>query len=305
MQASPDTGTTDAALALLDRLSPPDGAARFMLWVHYQDPHGPYTPPEVFAQKAAALEPEAGRLEVLGTNHGGPGIPAYQALGERREVAWYRAAYRGEVAYVDSELGRLLDGVAARGLADATLVVLTADHGEALGEHDVWFAHGHDLTEELVRVPLLLRDPGAPPARRSDVVTLVDLHTTLLRRLTGEAPGGGPGRDLLAPGAEDVASLPFLETIAYSGSKRVGLVADDYKLILTWREGVWQARLFRRGREDVDFSASAPQVAAALRDRLGELQAGFAALRPDVLNQELSPEVRARLEALGYLDGED
>ena len=298
-------GTTDAALAALDRLlAAPDGApARFFLWVHYQDPHGPYTPPPELAQRARALEPDAGRLEVLASNHGGPGIPAYQVLGDEREVAAYRAAYRGEVAYLDNEVGRLREGLASRGLADHALLAFTADHGEALGEHDVWFAHGHDLTDELLRVPLLLHGPGIEPGRRDEVVSLQDLFPTLLRRLLGpEAAAGLPGRDLLADGAAQRESVPYFDTLAYGATRRTGLLADDYKLILTWRDGVWRSRLYRRGHEDVDLSASAPQVAAALRERLGAVQRDALAGARAELRQEISADERARLEALGYAE---
>jgi arylsulfatase len=295
------TLTSDAALAVLDGLlAPPAQDARFLLWVHYQDPHGPYTPPAPYAERAAALEPEAGSLPVLENNHGGHGIPEYQALGEEREVAFYRGRYRGEVAYVDTELGRLLDGLEARGLAESALLVFTADHGEALGEHDVFFAHGHDLTDELVRVPLLLRAPGVAPGRRADVVSLLDLYPTLLARLAGAAAEGLPGRDLLAPGAASRESTPYLDTLAYGATRHTGLVAEGYKLILTWREGSWRARLFRRGAEEVDLAAPAPQVAARLRERLIALHDESERSRRAETQQALTADERARLEALGY-----
>ncbi|HXK21624.1 MAG TPA: sulfatase [Myxococcota bacterium] len=295
--------TTDAALAALDRLlgAQPGEPTRFFLWVHYQDPHGPYTPPPELAARARALEPDAGRLEPLPTNHGGHGIPAYQVLGDEREVAAYRAAYHGEVAYLDAEIGRLLGGLADRKLRDETLVVFTADHGEALGEHDVFFAHGHDLTDELTHVPLFFAGPGVDPGRRSDVASLVDLYPTLLARLVGD-PGAAdlPGRDLLADGADERASVPYLDTLSYGATRRTGVVADGYKLILTWKDGVWQSRLYRKGHEDVDLGASAPQLTSALRDRLGDLQHQVVAEGRAELRQQLTPEERAQLQVLGY-----
>jgi arylsulfatase len=295
--------TTDAALAALDRLvaAQEGGAPRFFLWVHYQDPHGPYTPPPELAQRARSLEPDVGRLEPLSTNHGGHGIPAYQVLGDEREIGAYRAAYHGEVAYLDGEVGRLLQGLADRKLRDHTLVVFTADHGEALGEHDVFFAHGHDLTDELTHVPLFFAGPGIEAGRRADVISLVDLYPTLLARLVGDPVATGlAGRDLLADGADERASVPYLDTLSYGATRRTGLVADGYKLILTWQDGVWQSRLFRKGHEDVDLGASAPQLSSALRNRLGEIQHQIVADGRAELRQQLSPEERAQLEVLGY-----
>ena len=79
------SATTDAALAVLDGLlAPAQGEPpRFLLWVHYQDPHGPYTPPPELAQRARAFEAPAGRLEPLPSNHGGARHPRLSSAGRR------------------------------------------------------------------------------------------------------------------------------------------------------------------------------------------------------------------------------
>jgi arylsulfatase A-like enzyme len=132
------------------------------------------------------------------------------------------------------------------------------------------------------------------------VVSLLDLYPTLLHQLGDAPPGKRPGRDLLAPGAEQTDSVPYLDTLSYGATRRSGLVAEGFKLILTWQDGAWRSRLFRRGHEDVDLSAPAATLAARLRSRLGELQqATLRGQRPEQ-RQELAPDERARLEALGY-----
>jgi arylsulfatase len=300
---APDT--TRAALAVAERLRAGDAedAQRYLLWVHYQDPHGPYTPPPELTAHARLLEPDAGTLPVLPGNHGGRGIPAYQVLGERREIADYRAAYRGEVAYLDAELGRLLDGLRERGLLEDALVVFTADHGEAMGEHGVWFAHGHDLTDDLVRVPLIVAGPGVAPGRRSDVVSLVDLVPSLLRALEAEPPAELPGRDVLAPDASLEDSVPLLDTLAYGGTRSTGIVERGYKLILRFADGAWRARLYRRGREQVDIAAPAPQLAGQLRESLLARQERDRHAERVETPQQLDAAERAALEALGYTAG--
>jgi arylsulfatase len=296
--------TTDAAIRAQQRLEESGGP--WFLWVHYQDPHGPYTPPEGLRERY--LEAERGaqdgarQLDAPPDKYGDGAIPAYQFLDDRREVAWYRAGYHGEIAYLDAEVGRLLDALDGLGRLDDAVVVFAADHGEALGEHDYWFAHGHQLTDELVRVPLLLRVPGRAPARRSDVVSLVDVAPTLTRLLLG-APRipDGPGRDLLAPDAGDRDSVPYLATLGGGPAPRIGLVEDGYKLILTWRGDLWSAQLYRRGHEEVDLSAPAPQVARRLRAQLDELRQRY---DRDVeeRRQEFSEDEEAMLRALGYLE---
>ena len=151
--------TTDAALRQIDACTGPD--RHCFLWVHYQDPHGPYTAPGPMRQQLIDDERRApdGRRElpVRSDNSGVGGIPAYQYLDGQREVAFYRAGYDAEVAYLDQQVGRLLLGLRNRGLDERALIVFCSDHGEALGERDYWFAHGEYVDDSLVHVPLLIR----------------------------------------------------------------------------------------------------------------------------------------------------
>jgi len=297
--------TSDAAIALLDGLSP-EGDERLFLWVHYQDPHGPYTPPEGLRERFLAAErarPDGRRRLSEATGRGGQGrIPAYQVIGESREVAFYRAGYDGEVRYLDAEVGRLLRELAARGLADTTLVVFTADHGESLGEDDYWFAHGDRLGDPLVRVPLLLRVPGLPPSRRTDVASLVDLFPTLLHHLESLPPDpDAPGRDLLAPDATARDSVPYLATLGDGHTPRFGIVADGHKFVLTRRDGDWHGELFRLGHEDRELSRAEPERAQRMRERLADLRANLRRGRPET-RQLLSEEDHRNLRALGYIE---
>ncbi len=290
---------TDVALDLLDACA----GGRCFVWVHYQDPHGPYDPPpgrrERQLPRASQAADAARRLPVAADHAGIGAIPAYQYLGGRRDVAFYRAGYRGEVEYVDQEIGRLLAGVRERGLEASAVVVFAADHGESLGERDVWFAHGEHLTDEQVRVPLLLRVPGRAPARRSDVATLVDLRPTLLQLLEGSRPAGAAGRDLFAPGAGRAASRPYLATLLGSGARRFALVDAGHKLVLSEDPGGERAELYRLGREDHDLAAASPELLGSLRERLASVRQALVT-PPDETPQALSAEERARLRALGY-----
>jgi arylsulfatase A-like enzyme len=297
--------TSDAAIAVLDGFSS-EGDERLFLWVHYQDPHGPYTPPEGLRERFLAAErarPDGRRRLPEATGRGGRGrIPTYQIVGESREVAFYRAGYDAEVHYLDTEVGRLLRELAERGLADATLVVFTSDHGESLGERDYWFAHGERLGDPLVRVPLLLRVPGLPPHRRTDVASLVDLFPTLLDRLASLPPDPeAPGRDLLAPDATASDSVPYLATLGDGHTPRFGIVADGHKFVLTKQDGGWRGELFRLGHEDRDLSRSEPERALRMRERLADLRANLRRGRPET-RQRLSEEDRRNLRALGYIE---
>jgi choline-sulfatase len=300
--------TTDAALEMLDDCTAL-GEERCFLWVHYQDPHGPYDPPG--SRRARYLEaerlapgggrqlPEGKDSKCLGT------LPDYQLLHGRHDVGYYRAGYRAEINYMDEELGRLLDAMEARGLSERTVVVFAADHGESLGEEDSWFCHGSRLTDEQVRVPLIVRVPGRPAARRDEAVSLVDLYPTLLALLEGVPVAQERlGRDLFAEGAAERASRAYMATLRAAESTQYGLVDDGYKFIVSERDGVFDGRLHELGRESVDLSAAAPQIAARLRQSLWELRKR---VDPGVseTRQELSEEDRESLRALGYLENDD
>jgi arylsulfatase len=300
--------TTEAALRLLDACAA-DPARRCFLWVHYQDPHGPYTPPGGRERHLARerAEPDGGRLlPWLPEPFGAGGIPSYQVVDGEREVAFYRAGYDAEVAYLDAEVGRLLDGVRARGLWERAAVVFTADHGESLGENDYWFGHGEDLSEALVRVPLLLRVPGRAPRERGDVASLVDLRRTLVALATAEGPPAPEpaheerGRDLLAPDAPQGASRPLLATLGGSRVPRYAIVDGEFKYVVSLRDGLWQGRLHRRGDDEVDLTAPAPHVAGALRARLEALLQSLPQRGP-ADSRRLDEADRARLRTLGYL----
>jgi len=295
--------TTDAALAMLDRLGGGDGRA--LVWVHYVDPHGPYTPPAGLRERYLAEEAlrfDAKRELTPGTGEPGS-LPAYQYLEGRRDLAFYRAGYAGEIRYVDSEIGRLLDGLGERGLGRDPLVVFTADHGEALGEGGLWFDHRDLLTDALVRVPLLVRLPSGEAGPRDDLVSLVDLFPTLLAALEDlPVDGSYPGRDLLAPGAAAGGSRPYLATLGHGRERRVGLVDAGHKLVVSQGPAGPRISLYRRGDDDVDVVERDAPRARALGAELEALRGRLAA-RPEE-RQDLRPEEREQLHRMGYLQGD-
>jgi arylsulfatase A-like enzyme len=191
---------TQKALAWLDTLGDGD---RFFLWVHYQEPHGPYEPPD-FVSPASGEGPV---LEESATKSGRAAIPKYQWLGHGR-LREYEARYDGEIREMDRHLGALILGLRERGLLDRSVVVFTSDHGEAFGEDDLYCAHGEGLDDSLLRVPLLLRVPGHAPGVRSDRVGLTDVLPTLAD-LLGFPTATGAGASLL----EDRGDRPVVAQV--------------------------------------------------------------------------------------------
>ena len=170
---------TDLALDWLDRLAPRDKP--WFLFLNYVDPHSPYRPPRrEHDQFAPGIDPDA--IEDL-TQHYGSG---QRQLTPAVTVAM-RALYDGDVAAMDHALSRLLDELGRRGYdASNLLVVVTADHGEALGEHGL-VGHVRGLPDTVLHVPLLLNGPGVSPGEVTTPVQTVQLRATV-RALLGLPP---------------------------------------------------------------------------------------------------------------------
>jgi arylsulfatase A-like enzyme len=175
------------------------GDARpFFAWLHYYDAHRPYgrQGPAWSGRYAEDDDPSVGASEAW-----------YQLDPEERaalgltpdQARLIKDHYDGGLAYLDDRLGRLLDALRADGVLDETLLVVIADHGEVLDEHGAeWFSHDPWLVDENVRVPFLLRLPGAARAgtRVPDLVSQVDVLPTLLARAGLAPPPGLSGLDL-------------------------------------------------------------------------------------------------------------
>jgi arylsulfatase len=180
----------------------------FFLWVHYQDPHGPYTPPPEYKGRfQPESRPDEKPLPVLKTLLGLNGIPFYQELDGVRLPSVYEAHYAEEIAYADHWIGELISNVDAIASDANTIIMLTADHGESLGEEGRYFLHGSATTPDQAHIPLILRAPGLPKGRRTEIVHHVDILPTLLDLAGFEAPANTSGI-ALGPVLRGDAPLP-------------------------------------------------------------------------------------------------
>lgn len=177
----------DLALELLPGWRPGPLRRPVFLWVHLTDPHFPYLPeagPE--APLCRALGEEADRKDI-------DRAAVFSDRGGRSSAALddCRLLYAAEAAASFEALGRLVEAL------DEPLVVLSSDHGEALGEWGLFYEHGPDVSAANVGVPLVLAGPGVPAGRVDGrLAQLQDLHPTLLRLAGLEVPDGIDGIDL-------------------------------------------------------------------------------------------------------------
>ncbi|MCA9729884.1 MAG: sulfatase-like hydrolase/transferase, partial [Candidatus Eisenbacteria bacterium] len=221
--------TTQAALRWLQN-APHDRP--FLLWVHYQDPHGPYTPPREYQSAFLDESAKGDLLRVTDSVKGQGGIPSYQMLEHHRERGYYVAQYDAEILYYDQCLHDLVDGLRSGGWWDSSLVVWTSDHGEGMGEHEYYFAHGDYLYPSQLRVPLGLWGKGvAPGVVDSTLAQSSDIVPTVLAAAGIEPRIPLPGRNLLAPGG--APSGPHRPVPADAMIFSETLASDNYKAALT------------------------------------------------------------------------
>jgi arylsulfatase len=176
--------TTDAGIQWM--VTTHDPKKPFFLWLHYQDPHGPYHPPPDKPVSFSHDEPL--RIDIRK-------VPNYQRERGLNDGLEYVDLYDEEIAYMDHHVGRLLNSFKKQGLLKNTVVIFSADHGESMMEHERWFTHGYHVYDEIIRVPLLFRFPDSKPSNRvPDRVSLLDLMPTFLNLAGLEPPSDIRGR---------------------------------------------------------------------------------------------------------------
>ena len=295
----------------------------FFLWLRYNAPHWPYDPPAPYAER---FDPDYQGAHTF-NQEAAPGVERGDLIFGRtrlpdREIEHAVAHYDGEVAYADAAIGELLRGVDALGATDRTIVVLTADHGESLGEHDYFFEHGAYLYEPTVRVPLIVVAPGKLPAG-GKVATLgrtIDIVPTVLDLAGIDVPKGLDGVSLV-PWARGETKEPGPPAYSESGRnfyrenprQPVPGVAGKWRMM---RDDRWKLLLIPDAPEpqwelydlDADPRETKNVVAEhpAEADRLRRLLIAIVSRDPLNNNRDepaLPDDLEEKLRGLGYIGG--
>jgi arylsulfatase A-like enzyme len=294
-----DTG--DRAAELERHWSPWLGKNRnapFFLYIHLGDVHEPYRAPEPWRSRWTARGykgPVDGSRESLQAL----AIALAEGHASREDLEQARALYDAGVAYDDHQIGRVIDRLKALGRYQDTAVIVTADHGEAFGEHGR-LRHANSFHEEVLRVPLVMRLPAeAAGLRLSGVARSIDVLPTLLDWLGMPLPRMS-GRSLL-PRLRGAPAQP-LEALAEADDGFALRGLDGWKLI---RHRGHDALYDLNGdpAERKDLSAERPEKAAALLARAEALRAEAAALGRSLGPAPAPrPALRDELKAAGYSD---
>lgn len=249
------------------------GQAPFFAWVHMYDPHAPYEAPTEFATRFPNT------LE---------------------------GVYDAEIAYTDSQLGRLLAALEASGRLKDTLVVVLGDHGEQLGEHHEQ-AHGFFVYDASVQIPLIVAGPGVSARVVQDQVRIVDVMPTVLDLAGIPGPAVMQGASL-TPAMRGETAPPLValsETwyprFHYGWSELTAVRDGQFKFILAPTRELYD--LTKDPREQTNIAAAnqsrADAMERSLRALLAKTTRADAAKGP----QAMAPEVEQKLRALGYVGG--
>jgi arylsulfatase len=282
----------------------------FLLWLHYVNPHAPYEPPAPW--DTAFLDADASRgpkLRPVEGFHGG--VPKQWAV-PGKSLGWYVARYDGEIAAVDAEVGKLLDALDGSPVRDCTLVVITTDHGESLGEHDYYFDHGEDLFDPSIRIPLLVAGPGVEAGRRTDVLaTTLDLVPTVLDAAKVSYPPDLAGESLLpALRGERRPDRPRLQ--GQNDRNLLGAWGPRFKVVATPSDAGARHALYDRESDPGETRDASRARTERAREERRELElfreridAQLARTRRLVEGRSgearLSPEACEKLKAMGYV----
>jgi len=291
------TDITDEAVSLIDAA----GESSFLLFVNYMDAHSPYMPPPAFRDRFPGYDPAFAEREP-------PGPPATGQIDLPPEHAAHLISqYDAELAYLDNQLARLLERLRQHPAWDEMLVVITADHGEAFGEHGL-MDHSSSLYDVMIRVPLIIKlgrlESGAPEAggRWRRPFQLVDVMPLALAQAGLEIPAGldgrspateaGPLRAWSFPARAKMDKSDFfareLRSIEMSGWKLI----EDH----TGRTELYQ--LAEDPGELTDRAGEFPERVSAMLEAMGPWTSYRVEHRPA---GNLSPEALERLRALGYV----
>jgi arylsulfatase len=271
---------------------------KFFMWIHYQDPHGPYTPKPPFNNQFRNDSEKSLTLKFSSTPDLKGGIPSYQMLGENRDFNYYVSQYDGEILYFDTHFKTLIETLKELNVYDNSLIIFTADHGEGMGEHDYYFTHGETLFNTCLHVPLIVKYKKETFGRRKDFVQSADIVPTILEVVGIDTDLNLRGRNLLSKSPDERNIFSETEdsySIIADKTKSIYRGSDKKYLVFDLRND------FDEGN-DIMTHINSRESVKYLKENL-EYMRNENMLGIEVVNKTraATDEEKEKLKALGYI----
>jgi arylsulfatase A-like enzyme/Flp pilus assembly protein TadD len=242
---------------------------KFFLWMHLYDPHFPYRPPEPYSEQ------------------------------------YKDRPYDGEIAFADAQVGRLIRFLKDKGLYQNTIIVLTGDHGESLGEHGEK-THGFFIYNATLHIPVIFHLPGQKLGNRMpELVSLADLMPTVLQVLKVDVPSQVQGRNLLPlmttkkeDQSQGLYAETFLPRLHFNWSELRGIETKNYHFIDAPKPELYD--LAKDPGETQNLYQTKKAVADEMRARLATLIRQYSGGQELAEKTGLDPALMERLQSLGY-----
>ena len=304
-----DTRRADASADIAIEWMRDNASKSMFMLLHLFDPHLDYDPPGDYrfryTEGRTEPAPPLTMTNCLDMR------PSKEEPPSQEDIAYMKALHHGELAFVDAQIGRVVDALKELGLYDEAMIVVTADHGEEFWEHG-GFEHGHTLYDELVKVPLVMKFPASQPAANAVVgtqVRMIDIMPTVFEVAGVDEPNTFAGKSL-RPAIEglETAGRPTLCESTLYGITKVAWRADRYKYIHDLDPAGdgkhelydWQAD----PGETNNLIDAQPALASQMRQQLFGAYNEMKLVTRTMSKQEvvnMSPDEIDKLRSLGYI----
>jgi arylsulfatase A-like enzyme len=278
----------------------------FFLFVNYMECHEPYRPPNPYDRRFMPRHFSEWRVSRLRNNK--EAILNAPDKQQRDDLEILQALYDGGLSYLDAMIGEVIQTLESLGILDETVVVVTSDHGDSLGEHH-HIGHRMALYEQLVHVPLIIRYPrGFPTGKRvPDLVSLIDLYPTFLE--LGGADISGASLNGNYKLSADLANYvrPFVIAENTAPKSQNGVIArmlrnNQYKYIWKSNQEHELYDILADPQEQTNLISTRLEVAAGLNEQLQAWLESPGHPQFEAGQVEYDQVMLERLRELGYVD---
>jgi arylsulfatase A-like enzyme len=286
---------------------------KFFVWIHFFDyPHAPYVPPYPFNQMFVTNN-KSKHLPIGKGNEFYGVIPEWVAINNITDVDYYISQYDGEIAFVDSLIGEILNTLKNENLDKKTIIIISADHGESLGERDLYFQHGDCLYNHEIRVPLIITGKIIPKGRIIKYpVQLIDLMPSIvdMLRINADIKAEGSSFFPLILNKNKLVTPAFSEagvTKMVNGSEvnaeQKSIITGEWKLIYETSEYGARYELYNLKNDPGELTDLVDIEKEQFKVLKARLEEWMNRPKPNIISsaKPLDEETKKRLKSLGYL----